>query len=64
MRERKRDEKGSSDQATCYREPREEQRGSVYIEAVVVFPAGAFDIGEYERALQDWIDVDRMGKRV
>lgn len=47
--------------------PRQEpQRGphdSIYVEAVTVFPAGAFQIGEYERVLQDWIDVDRMIRR-
>lgn len=49
--------------AACDGESRNERGGSIYIEAVVVFSAGAFQIGEYERVLQDWIDVDGMVKR-
>ncbi|KAK2773251.1 hypothetical protein FQN52_004676 [Onygenales sp. PD_12] len=35
----------------------------VYIEAVMIFSAGAVDIGEYERVLQDWEDADRAVPR-
>lgn len=61
VRERKEKRKGRN-QATCSPES-QAWNDSIYIEAVVVFPTDAFQIGEYERALQDWIDVDRMIKR-
>ncbi|KAL2824620.1 CST complex subunit Ten1 [Aspergillus cavernicola] len=33
---------------------------SVHVEALMVFPAGAVDLGEYERILYDSQEVDRM----
>ncbi|KAB8071351.1 CST complex subunit Ten1 [Aspergillus leporis] len=36
---------------------------SVYVEAVIIFPAGAIAIGEYERVLHDSLEVERMVQR-
>lgn len=36
---------------------------SVYVEAVMIFPAGAVRVGEYERILQDSREIDRRVKR-
>ncbi|KAL1854204.1 hypothetical protein Plec18167_000121 [Paecilomyces lecythidis] len=36
---------------------------SVFIEAVMIFPAGAVRIGEYERILQDVHEIDQRVKR-
>ncbi|KAI9367014.1 CST complex subunit Ten1 [Aspergillus egyptiacus] len=33
---------------------------SVHVDAVVVFPAGAVDLGEYERILYDSLEVEKM----
>ncbi|KAK2763841.1 hypothetical protein FQN54_009459 [Arachnomyces sp. PD_36] len=52
-------EKDKNNRTTSHRASNA-SRESIYIEAVMVFPAGSFHIGEYERVLQDWIDVDRM----
>ncbi|RAK95107.1 nuclear telomere cap complex subunit Ten1 [Aspergillus ibericus CBS 121593] len=35
----------------------------VYVEAVMVFPAGAVALGEYERILQDALGVERRVRR-
>ncbi|KAL4761641.1 nuclear telomere cap complex subunit Ten1 [Aspergillus foveolatus] len=40
-----------------------EPSDSVYVDAVVVFPAGAVDLGEYERILCDLLLVERMRAR-
>ncbi|KAL4813226.1 CST complex subunit Ten1 [Aspergillus spinulosporus] len=49
------------------REPGQNSKGepsdSVYVDAVVVFPAGAVDLGEYERILCDFLLVERMRER-
>jgi telomere-capping CST complex subunit Ten1 len=36
-----------------------ETEGSIYIEAVMVFSAGAIHVGDYERILRDSLEVDR-----
>jgi len=36
-----------------------EAEGSIYIEAVMVFSAGAIHVGDYERILRDSLEVDR-----
>ncbi|OJJ36654.1 hypothetical protein ASPWEDRAFT_50104 [Aspergillus wentii DTO 134E9] len=36
---------------------------SLYVEAIMVFPAGAIALGEYERVLQDTQEVDRRVRR-
>ncbi|OXV05674.1 hypothetical protein Egran_06558, partial [Elaphomyces granulatus] len=36
-----------------------EAGGSIYIEAVMVFSAGAIHVGDYERILRDSLEVDR-----
>ncbi|KAL4933647.1 nuclear telomere cap complex subunit Ten1 [Aspergillus undulatus] len=33
---------------------------SVFVDAVVIFPAGAIDLGEYEQILSDALEVERM----
>lgn len=40
-----------------------EPSDSVYVDAVVIFPAGAVDLGEYERILCDLLLVERMRAR-
>lgn len=36
---------------------------TIYVEAVVVFPAGAIALGEYERILHDSMEVERRVRR-
>lgn len=36
-----------------------EQPSDVYVEAVMVFSAGAIKLGEYERILHDSLEVDK-----
>lgn len=36
-----------------------EDSRAVYIDAILLFPAGAFEIGHYERVLRDYQEVDR-----
>ncbi|KLJ11951.1 hypothetical protein EMPG_12902 [Blastomyces silverae] len=36
---------------------------SIYVEAVMVFSAGAVQLGEYERVLQEWEEADRRVER-
>lgn len=38
-------------------------RSSIYVEAVMVFSAGAVRVGEYERILRDSQEVDRRVRR-
>lgn len=40
-----------------------EQRGSIYVEAVMLFPAGPIVLGEYERILHDSLEVERWVQR-
>lgn len=37
---------------------------SVHVDAVIVFPAGAIDLGEYEQILNDSQEVERMRRAV
>ncbi|KAL2866746.1 nuclear telomere cap complex subunit Ten1 [Aspergillus lucknowensis] len=37
---------------------------SVFVDAVLILPAGAIDLGEYERILCDLREVERMGRAV
>ncbi|KAL4911582.1 hypothetical protein BDW74DRAFT_143226 [Aspergillus multicolor] len=37
---------------------------SVQVDAVVLFPAGAIDLGEYEQILSDLLQVERMGREI
>ncbi|PWY76282.1 hypothetical protein BO70DRAFT_318502 [Aspergillus heteromorphus CBS 117.55] len=41
-----------------------ETASSVYVEAVMLFAAGAVSLGEYERILQDSLEVERRVRRV
>ena len=39
------------------------RKDAVYVEAVMLFPAGAVAVGEYERILQDSLGVERRVRR-
>ncbi|PTU17109.1 hypothetical protein P175DRAFT_0467549 [Aspergillus ochraceoroseus IBT 24754] len=53
----------ATDDATMTALNGKETRGSVYVDAVMVFSAGAIALGEYERILHDSKEVDRRVQR-